>query len=63
MLDEPTTLPDGTVVELVPMDEIDELDTGERARLISFLGDSIRTHSPGTGVPASDLLADLRSAR
>ena len=63
MLDEPTTLPDGTVVELVALDELDQLDADEQARLISFLGDSIRTHLPGTGVRASDVLADLQSSR
>jgi len=39
-------------VELVPMDDIDELNPEERARLHGFLAESIRKHVPGTGIPA-----------
>jgi hypothetical protein len=63
LLDEPTSLPDGTVVELVPMDDLDDLDAAERARLVGFLGESIRTHQPGAGVPAGEVLTGLRRAR
>ena len=59
LLDEPTSLPDGTVVELVPMDDLDD---AERARLLGFLGESIRTHLPGAGVPAREVLTELRRA-
>lgn len=61
MLDEPTTRPEGSEVELVPMDEIDELDPAERARLHGFLADSIRKHVPGTGVPAATVLDRVRN--
>jgi hypothetical protein len=60
VLDEPTDLPEGTEVELVPMEDIDELDPAERARLHGFLTDSIRKHVPGTGVPADAVLARVR---
>jgi hypothetical protein len=61
VLDEPSSLPEGTEVELVPADDIDELDPTERARLHGFLAESIRKHVPGTGVPADEALARLRA--
>jgi hypothetical protein len=56
VLDEPSTLPEGTEVDLIPADDIDDLDPTERARLHGFLADSIRKHVPGTGVPADEVL-------
>jgi hypothetical protein len=61
VLDEPTDLPEGTEVELLAVDDVDELDPAERAKLYGFLAESIRTHAPGTGTPAAVLLAELRS--
>ena len=60
VVDEPTGLPEGTEVELLPVDDVDELDPEERAKLYGFLAESIRTHVPGTGTPAAALLAELR---
>jgi hypothetical protein len=60
VLDEPTTLPEGSEVELVPMDDIDELDAAERARLHGFLAESIKKHVPGSGVPADVVLDRVR---
>jgi hypothetical protein len=60
VLDEPTDLPEGAEVELVPMDEIDDLDPAERARLHGFLAESIRKHVPGTGTPAAAVLERIR---
>jgi hypothetical protein len=59
-LDEPTDLPDGAEVELVPMDDIDELNPEERARLHGFLAESIRKHVPGTGIPADRVISRVR---
>jgi alpha/beta hydrolase fold len=61
VLDEPTELPEGTEVELLAVDDVDELDLAERAKLYGFLAESIRTHVPGTGTPAAALLAELRN--
>ncbi len=61
VLDEPTDLPEGTEVELLTADDIDELDPEERAKLYGFLAESIRTHVPGTGTLAATLLAELRN--
>jgi hypothetical protein len=58
-LDEPTELPEGAELELVPMDDIDELAPEERARLHGFLAESIRRHVPGEGVPADVVLGRI----
>lgn len=63
VLDEPTSLPEGTEIELIPVDDIDDLDPSERARLHGFLAESIRKHVPGTGVPADEVLARIRAPR
>ncbi len=60
VLDEPTELPEGAEIELVPVDEIDAMQEDERARLFGFLTKSVRAHEPGTGIPAADVLADIR---
>jgi hypothetical protein len=60
VVDEPTGLPEGTEVELVPADEVDELPATERAKLFGFLEESIRNHVPGKGTPADVLLDELR---
>lgn len=61
VLDEPTALPEGTEVELVPVEELDEVDDGERAKLTALLVESFRTHVVGAGIPAEQLLQKLRS--
>jgi hypothetical protein len=61
LLDEPSSLPDGTEVELIPAEDIDDLDPAERARLHGFLAESIGEHVPGTGVPADEVVARLRA--
>jgi len=59
-VDEPTGLPEGTEVDLVPADDVDELPPEERAKLYGFLAASIGTHVPGKGTPAEVLLSGLR---
>ena len=61
VLDEPSSLPEGTEVELIPADDYDDLDPKERARLHGFLAESIRKHVPGTGIPADEVLARVRA--
>jgi hypothetical protein len=61
VLNEPTDLPEGTEVELLSLDDVEELDSAERAKLVGFLTNSVRTHVPGTGTPAEVVLAELRS--
>jgi hypothetical protein len=61
VLDEPVDLPDGTVVDLMPIDQGDDLDDADRARLHAALDRSQRDFLAGKGIPAEDVLAELRA--
>lgn len=61
VLDAPCDLPEGTVVDLVVVDEGDELDDAERAELHAALDAAWQSLRAGeSGVPASDVIAALR---
>ena len=57
---EATTLPEGTVVNLVLDDEGDDLDEAERAALHAHLESSWKASERGEVVPAADVLTELR---
>ena len=59
MLNEPVDLPEGTVVDLMPIDEGDDLDDEDRARLHAALDRSQRDFLAGKGIPAEQVLAEL----
>ena len=61
VLDEPTDLPEGTVVELVAADPSSTMDAEERAKLHRVLAESRAEHEAGLGIPAEEVLAHLRS--
>lgn len=66
VLDEPTDLPEGEVVELVPLDEVlarggDYLDDEERARLHEALETSVKEAEEGQLIDAEEVMAELRS--
>ena len=61
MLHEPVDLPEGTVVDLMPVDEGDDLDDKDRARLHAALDRSQRDLLAGRGIPAEEVLAELRA--
>ena len=63
LLDEPTTLPDGTVVQLVADDEDDDLTDDERRVLHDALSASWQSAQAGDVRPASDILNELRRRR
>ncbi len=68
ILDEPTDLPDGEVVDLVPVDEVlasggDYLDKEDRERLHECLRESIRQMKSGQLIDADVALAELRAHR
>jgi hypothetical protein len=64
VLDEPTDLPDGEEIYLVPLeDEGDELDDEERAALHRSLARGIAELDRGEGVDAEVFLAELRARR
>jgi hypothetical protein len=68
VLDEPTDLPEGEEVELVPLDEVlarggDYLDEDERERLHESLRESIEQMKRGETLDAAVAIADLRAHR
>jgi hypothetical protein len=63
VLDEPTTLPEGTVLELVADDEGDDLSETERRELHDALSASWRSAEAGRLRPASSIVEDLRQRR
>jgi hypothetical protein len=62
ILDEPTDLPEGEVVELVPADR-DEMDDEERSALHESLAVSIDQMKKGQLIDADEVLARLRLRR
>lgn len=63
VLDEPTTLPDGTVIHLVADDEGDDLTEDERRALHEALSASWMSAEAGRLRPASAILDELRQRR
>jgi hypothetical protein len=61
VVDEPTTLPEGTELELLPLDPGDWLDDADRAALHAALAQSQADVAAGRLVDAADVLRDLRS--
>jgi hypothetical protein len=63
VVDEPTTLPEGTVVDLVADDEGDDLTDDERRALHEALAASWKSAEAGRLRPASAILEELRRRR
>jgi hypothetical protein len=63
VLDEPTTLPDGTIIHLVADDEGDDLTDEERRALHEALSASWKSAETGRLRPASAILNELRQRR
>jgi hypothetical protein len=61
VIDVPTDLPEGTEVELLPLDPGDWLDDGDRAALHDALRQSDGDLEAGRLVSAEDVLRELRS--
>jgi hypothetical protein len=62
VVDEPTDLPEGTVVELLPLDPGDWLDEADRAALHDALRLSEGDVEAGRLFSAEDILRELRSS-
>jgi hypothetical protein len=65
-LDEPTDLPEGQIIELIPLDEViatdgDELDEGERAAPHRSIDESIEDEAAGNVEDLSKIIAELRA--
>ncbi|MGH9239799.1 MAG: hypothetical protein ACRD3G_17285 [Vicinamibacterales bacterium] len=63
VLNEPTTLPEGTVIELVANDEGDDLTEDERGALHEALIASSTSAEAGRLRPAQEVLDELRRRR
>ena len=61
VLDEPTTLPEGTQVALLPLDPGDWLNDADRAALHAALEASDADVAAGRLVEAADVLRSLRT--
>jgi hypothetical protein len=59
-VDQPTMLPEGTVLDLVIDDEGDDLDEAERAALNATISRAWQSVQAGTCRPMKDVLDDLR---
>ena len=62
-LDEPTDLPEGSVVPLEIADDWDELDDEERAELHESLRESIEQMKAGKTIDLEQALAELHAHR
>jgi predicted transcriptional regulator len=63
VLDEPTRLPEGAMVDVVALtdDALDDLDDEDRAALHAALADGIAEDDAGDTVDADDVLAGLHA--
>jgi hypothetical protein len=68
LLDEPTDLPEGEVIDLMPVDDVlaaggDDLDDEERERLHESLREGIHQMKAGEAIDAVEAMAELRAHR
>jgi hypothetical protein len=63
ILDQPTDLPEGTVLDLVVDDEGDQLDPRERDALNAAISRSLQETEQGRTAPAGEILDKLRARR
>ncbi len=60
VVDEPTDLPEGTVLDLVVDDEGDDMDDAERAALDASIARALDAARAGKVRPAAEVVAELR---
>jgi hypothetical protein len=63
IVDQPTDLPEGTVLDLVVDDEGDQLDEEERRALNAAISRSLVQAEEGRTAPAEEILERLRARR
>ena len=61
VVDEPTALPEGTEIELQPVD--DDFDPEERARLLAAIDDGIEDFERGDHIDGFAFIAQMRAKR
>jgi hypothetical protein len=63
LVDEPTDLPDGTVIYLEPVAGDDEMDAAERAELLQSIDDGLAEVDAGEVHDLKDVIASLGTRR
>jgi hypothetical protein len=63
VLDEPTSLPEGTVIDLVADDEGDDLDEEQRRARDEAVARAWESAQAGRGTPVDEVIAKLRKRR
>ena len=63
VLDEPTDLPEGTVLELVPGVEVDGLAEADREKLHAAIRRGLEQGRAGAARPIEEALAEVRKTR
>lgn len=63
VVDQPTDLPEGTVLDLVVDDEGDQLDPRERDALNAAISRGLQEADEGRTAPAQEILDRLRARR
>lgn len=61
VVDDPTDLPDGTLLQLVAVNEGDDLDDEERAQLHAAIREGIDDMKAGRTYDAAEVIAELRT--
>ncbi len=63
VVDDPTDLPEGTVLEVVALKDVDDLDDEERAELHAAIRDGIADMKAGRTHDAAEVLAELHARK
>jgi hypothetical protein len=63
VVDDSVDLPEGVEVQIAVVDDGDQLDDDDRARLHAAIEQAQDELDRGEGIPAAQFLADLRSRR
>jgi hypothetical protein len=61
VVDEPTALPEGTEIELLPLD--DDFEPEERARLLAAIDDGIEDFERGDHADGFEFIGKMRAKR
>ena len=61
VIDEPAHLPEGSIIELMPVDHLADMDPGEREALEASIARGLAEADRGEGIPADEFLRRLRA--
>ncbi|HEY2369860.1 MAG TPA: hypothetical protein VGH87_25850 [Polyangiaceae bacterium] len=63
VVDDPTDLPEGTVLEVVALKDVDDLDDEEREELHAAIREGIADMKAGRTYDAAEVLAELHARK